>query len=167
MIGSTTIINGSLDVSGSGSISFTGVTSPSGAALLTVQGCATINGTITVTLTTQETQHIQQQPGKSKDVNLLTADCGSIQNPIVQVNSDKKSCKRVTSKSQTNPTQTGGYSLVATFHVDTSKCNTWWIVLVSVIGGIILIAIVLALLATFTPLKQIVRPFTKRNQAQI
>jgi hypothetical protein len=59
-------------------------------------------------------------------------------------------------------------TLSGVFKVDTSGCkkksSTWWIVLVSVLGGVIVLGAIFALLATFTPLKHIIRPHAKRAE---
>ena len=161
-ITSATTIVGNITLPSSSSISLP-LPSASNSPLLVIQGCAFIEGTITVTFTPEQLQALEKQGGKTS-LALLSADCG-VSNGRVQANAGN-SCKKIvaTPVSQTNAN--GGYTLSAVFKLDSSKCNVWWIVLVSVLGGIALLVIIVVLLATITPLKDIIRPFAKRNQAQ-
>jgi alpha-tubulin suppressor-like RCC1 family protein len=129
--------------------------------LRVVNGCVTLGGDISIELTKEDLDK------GSRRVTLLSAvdpTCTvSLSNAKATVNSPK-SCK--TAKISTSSTETSGTSsLVATITVDSSRCNVWWIVLVSVLGGVILIVFILAMLFTFNKtLKAKIRPFWVRSQ---
>lgn len=74
-------------------------------------------------------------------------------------------CRKVTVKKVTSD---GGSTLSGLFTIDKSSCNTWWIVLVSVICGVLLIAvIVVVLMAIFWPaFRTKIRPFSQARKGQ-
>lgn len=60
-----------------------------------------------------------------------------------KVSTKKKSgCKEVKAEKAKRDSKT----IAAVFTLDTSKCNLWWIILVSVLGGILLIGILILIL---------------------
>ena len=130
-------------------------------SFLKINGCASIDGSINVTLSAEDLELIEQQGG-SIDVSLIEAKCGIVNGKVNAVG--PKSCKKVSSSQTTSNDSEGGYTLGATFRVNSNGCRLWWIVLVSVVGGLIVLAVVVILLVTLTPLKHIIRPHAKRAE---
>jgi hypothetical protein len=101
-----------------------------GQPLLQSNGCITI-GTIEIQLTEEDVKSLEKNGPRSA---LLTrSNCDS--SALISVGGSKpsQSCKKIESTS----VREGG-SLIATFRVNSSKCNLWWIVLVSVVGAVLI-----------------------------
>jgi hypothetical protein len=155
------VVNGNVSVDGSSTIQIYVPDSDSSSALV-VHGCAFIDGTILVELTETQLTQIGRNGG-SRQVDLVSADCGNSRGTTF-VATGAKSCRKLKSAAvEQQDGESGSFTLAATFKVDSSKCNTWWIILVSVLGGVVLLVIIVVLLAIFTPLKAVFRPFTKRK----
>ena len=74
-----------------------------------------------------------------------------------------KSCRKVSSSTQSKSDGTRT-SLVAVFKVDSSSCNTKWIILGCVLGGVLLLVVIVMLVVTFnSKAKSFVRPFWARK----
>jgi hypothetical protein len=135
------------------------------AGTVNVTGCTRIGTSITIELTLEELEALIAS-GEITSLLLTSTGCDitDLKNiPIsVTVNGGDR-CEKVTVTSETTTTTLSGV-----FKVDTSGCkkksSMWWIVLVSVLGGVIVLAAIFTLLATFTPLKHIVRPHAKRAE---
>ena len=126
-----------------------------------VEGCAGNLTTITI-----EVDPSQLSTSTKTLQTLLTtgnASCSTDLNSVNLVTTAKSGCKKV--KTQKVVSESGS-TLSALFTLDRSGCNTWWIILVSVICGVILIAIiVVVLLAVFyKPFRAKIRPFSQRSQ---
>ena len=149
---STTVVVGNLT-------STTVVIGGAGSTVI-VTGCITNLTYIELLLTSDDLKTI----GKTKTQILVSSDdasCGTdLSNTTISLRVQGNTCKRATVKSQT----TGGGTLSGIFSVDSSRCNTWWIILVSVIAGVVvLLAIIAALLVAFVPaVRRKVRPYHKR-----
>jgi hypothetical protein len=152
------VVNGDVSVGGD-------VIVEGGGSLIST-GCVVINGSVIISLTQEEIDAIITAGGRN--VALVQAACGDLRGQVLLVApSPQDSCKSLTVATQ-ETSGTSSYTLSGLFQVSDTcgkdkKSNLWWIILVSVLGSVILLAIIIALLATFTPLKRIVRPFTKRN----
>lgn len=150
---STTVVNGNLT-------STTVVISGVGSTVI-VTGCITNLTSIELILTPGDVKTI----GKTKTQILVSSDesCTSdLANTTVSLQVQGNTCKRASvSKSQAS----GGGTLSGIFNVNSSRCNTWWIILVSVIAGlVVLLAIIAALLVAFVPsVRRKVRPYSKRQ----
>lgn len=158
------IINGNLTT---GSITYTGLTT------VIVRGCIASNLTlITIELSEEDLKSIEQSKTgkKSYSLPLLTVEglpgaCPNSQNlGNIQVRTKTKSkgCKQLKTS-----TVADSKTLSATFKIDTSRCNLWWIILASVLGGLLLIGIVIvALLSIFVPaVRYKLRPFSRKRSA--
>jgi hypothetical protein len=155
-IGSPTLIVGNVSL---GQIEFTYPETPSEGFILTIQGCANFEGLIEIKVTEEQLKEIERKG--SSVLDLIAADCGS-SSAKIKATADK-GCRKAKVTQATTSTPQGGFTLSATFKVDASACNRWWIILVSVLGGIVLFIVVVVLLATLTPLKNVIRPFAKRS----
>jgi hypothetical protein len=153
IVNGPTVINGSLAVT---DVTFTGLRSS-----LNVSGCASINGTITLQLTQEEYDAIAQ--GSTPRTTLLTSSCSPTGTSIF-IQSPSTSCTKVVAASETSSN-----SLLAVFSVDQTACSKaksklWWIILVAVIGGLVLVGIILALIFSFNPTaRECIRPYSKRR----
>jgi alpha-tubulin suppressor-like RCC1 family protein len=157
-IGGPSIVQGNVSVEGGGSLVFTLPPIGSG-AVLNVNGCITIDGSVIVTLTGDDLKEIDQQSGKSRESILVSAQCGSLSGVTNIAVSAPSDCR----KASAQRSGSSDTSLSVVFRVDRSRCDRWWIILVSVLGGVILLVGIISLLVAFTPLKFIVRPFTRRG----
>ena len=104
-----------------------------------VHGCATNLSLITVTLTPEELKQIGNNPVTQALISVNASECGNLNTVAVTTHVKGKSCRKVASKSFEKDGTLSGV-----FTVNSSGCNTWWIVLVSVVGGIILLVIIIA-----------------------
>jgi hypothetical protein len=156
IIGGPTTVNGNLTV---GTIAFDGLH-----VTLNVTGCASL-GNIEIQLSLEEYEQLIAS-GDDTTILLLTSlgcDIKDLDKIPISVNADSDGSKRCEKISVSG--QTTSSTLSALFTIDKSGCkksSKWWIILVSVLGAIILLAIVAVLLATFTPLKDMIRPHAKR-----
>jgi hypothetical protein len=132
-----------------------------------VNGCIFIgDNTVTIELTEEQLKQLEDDGTTSK--TLLTA-FGACQGSsdlkgtqiIIKKPAGSKSCQKV----NTDNSASSQASLVVAFNADFKSCNTKWIILGSVLGAIVVLAIVFALLATLTPLKYVIRPHAKRAES--
>ena len=108
-----------------------------------VTGCVSNLTTITVQLTTVEVETIGSV-GKTQPLliyNASDASCTSgFSNVGVATTVTGKTCKKV-DVSKVTSTNT----MSALFTVNNSKCNTWWIILVSVLCGVVVVGVVVTI----------------------
>ena len=155
----TIVISGNMVT---GSVTFDGL----GTTLL-IEGCVDYLPVVYVSLGDSDIKEIEQS-GKKKTATLASissnsscANTTAFESVIVLVSTSNStsSCKKVTvQKSATSGTS--GASLNALFTLDNSKCQTWWVILVSVVCSVIFVVIVLILIVKFVPACSVlVRPF--------
>lgn len=131
----STIINGGLN---SSTIVFQGV----GGTLTITDGCAKELTSIVVELTPAQLSALS-----TKTPYTLLSYPDTCSTPSLSITARTSGCKKVKVK-----TINASGTLSALFSIDSSKCNTWWIVLVSVVCGVIVLtAIVLAVVITLVP----------------
>jgi hypothetical protein len=156
VISSPVIIIGDLNVTTT--VTFNGL-----GATINATGCIVLQGDIVISLTDEEYQSLVKT--RSLQSILVVSGCDTSplsQTPITVITpSSKKKCQSVSAS-----TSSSSNTLTAVFKMNASKCNTWWIILVSVIGGVIVITvIVIALVGTFNKsFKAKMRPFWVRNE---
>ena len=130
-----------------------------------VRGCANLPTTIFITLTPADILLLRNN--KEYLATLISSRCNATSGyqGDIHVSTDRsniKSCERVTGSVKAD-----GSTLTGLFTLDSSKCssNLWWIVLVSVLGGVILLITILALIFTQVPAaRRCVRPYTVREE---
>jgi hypothetical protein len=157
LIGGPTVINGDLQIESGGELVL------EFGSNLNVNGCIISDGSTTIILTEQDLKDLENESEKSRTVTLVSARCSSgngLSN--VEISAPSRGCKKLVVNRQDDDPSSDQRTYTAVFKVDTSRCNHWWIILVSVLGGVILLVLIFALLATFTPLKAVLRPFSKR-----
>ena len=149
-----TIINADVD---SSVIIFNGIGS------LTISGCANNLTQIVVTLTPEQLKGIGSTKINQTLVSYTTGNtnCSDLSQVSVTLDVKGSSCRKAKVTKATSNGQLSGL-----FSVDSSGCNTWWIILVSVICGVIvLLVIIFILLAIFVPaVRQCLRPFSKKRR---
>ena len=151
---SETIVVGDLE---STSVVFAGLGST-----LTIEGCALNLTSITLTLTPDDLKGSKQIVQQL--IIFASSNCSNdnLIDVVVDSRVSGSTCRKVkSSKSVSNG------SLSGIFTIDSSSCNTWWIVLVSVICGVIVLGIVIfVLLVIFVPTVRLaVRPFSGPKKA--
>ena len=133
---------------------------------LSIGGCATNLTTVTIQLTEEQVKKLGSTRTLQTLVELSNASScvGSLAGVAVEAKVTH-GCRRVKTERQVS---SDGKTLSSFFSVDSSGCNRWWIILVSVICGVIVIAIVaVVLLAILSPkFRELVRPFSRRRAAQ-
>lgn len=156
---------GDIFVSGnitSRSLSFQGIGST-----IFVGGCVTNLNSIEVSLDNSQVKQLGQnskavfQP--LVDSSASTASCDSTLSSVgISSRTTSKNCKKVNNQKQVS---NNSKTLGAYFSLNSSGCNTWWIVLAAVLGGVILaIVIVTILLVTFCePIRRKVRPYEQSD----
>lgn len=158
--GSTTIVYGDLTTENI-------VISPG--STLSITGCINASSlNVTVVLTEEEIDHIGSG-GLSRQIYRQGSAQGTVCNQATNfgVHADTtavKKCKKV-KVDEINNSPSG---MTATFIVSTSGCNLWWIILVSVLCGVLLIGIiVVVVIATMSKSAQAkMRPFSQRRTMQ-
>lgn len=158
----STVVSGNLTVTGSTTIY--GLQST-----INVTNCASLNGSVTIILSQSDLEEIKGKGTLKGTTQLALITSGACSNGagfsdlngLGSVNG--KNCAKVSVKLQQNSAST----LSALIEVDTTRCNLWWIILLSVIAVCILIAvIVLAIIFTFHEgCRYTVRPFSKPRAA--
>lgn len=135
---------------------------------IVISACPDHLTSISFDLSASDIDTINKKGTLSKLV-LSSPNCQNGPNPSsisvsVTRNNDKRKCQKVKSSLSSNNESKG---LVVLFKTDSSSCNTWWIILVSVLCGVILVAIiVLVLVFTLsTEARECVRPFARRKRA--
>lgn len=157
----STVVNGDLNTSS--------IVLSSASSSLTVTGCISSgNGSlpsITLTVTQDDLDEIVKKGGKLTTLLLeQDASCETLASVALVVDTKSvKSCKTVKADKITSSS-----SLSAAFTINSSKCNVWWIILVSVLCGLVLIAVivVVVLVACSKKAREKILPYSKRRERQ-
>jgi alpha-tubulin suppressor-like RCC1 family protein len=131
-------IDGDLTVTGSDSLIFTADTNGK-LPFLNVSGCAQFSDGVTVQLTEQQTKELAKQKDNTAR-RLIESSCSQQGDltKLVNVNTPK-SCRKVKAITSQETSDQDRSTLSVAFKVDSSACNRWWIILLSVLGGAITI----------------------------
>lgn len=154
----TTVIQGHVIVEGN-------ITAPQGISIsglsssIASTGCID-TGSVQLKLTSEELETLKHRT----TVNLLSQNStctSSLSSTPLIVSHSGRQCKKV------NPTNEGSQSnLNVVLKLDSSKCDRWWIITVSVIGGVFLVVAILAIVATKNRTVRLkLRPFLKSGGA--
>lgn len=147
----------------SGNVSSTSLIFNSVGTTLSIGGCATNLSTVTIQLTAEEVKRLGSSGTLQTLIQLSnTSSCNST---LSQVDIEAKAtsgCRKVKAEKQVS---SDGKTLSSFFTVDRSACNRWWIILVSVVCGVILLAVIgIVLLAVLSPsFRKRIRPFSQRR----
>ena len=152
-ISTPVIVRGNFSV---GSIEFVGLNST-----IDVVGCASLPSQVTVTLTIAEYEALKRNGTRYADlIKSLCADSSGLSVNIDVHSPSKKSCEKVKATLESNE-----QIMTGVFKIDSSQCNVWWIVLIAVLGGVVLIVIALALIFTCVPAaRECIRPYVRRGK---
>lgn len=153
--GSTqTIVNADIE---SSEIIFNGL-----GATIVLSGCAANLSQVTVTLTLSDLESIKD--GKTQLlISLTNTSCNDLSEVDVSLKIEGSSCKRVKA---TKAASNGQLSSI--FSVDNSRCNRWWIILVAVVCGVIVIAVLIFILlvALVPSVRTKIRPYSNKRSAE-
>ena len=131
---------------------------PGLSSVITVEGCTNLPINVTITLSPEELEQLISQ----YEYLLIKTNCSTPVTGTTGLNLENSSnkCKRATGRLEGR--QTG---IVALFDIkDSCHSNRWWIILVSVIGGLVLIVIILVLVFTLVPAaRTCIRPYSARK----
>lgn len=139
---------------------------------IVADGCVNIAGTISIPLSDSDLASLEA--ASSKSVALAEGNSGCTQStPILTAQTSASQCKKVTA-TPSSSTSGSRSTVSALFSIDSSGCdspgpkgrsNTWWIILVSVLGGVALIVLIVVLLVVFNPrIREVFRPFSRRKR---
>lgn len=116
---------------------------------ITVSGCVDGLKLVTLNLTQEDIEKLQKSPGKSILQTLLrfgspgsNTSCSTLSSTQISIAKQPDSCQKVKvdkAKSSSNS------ALVAVFTLDRSQCNLWWIILVPVVCGLVVIAVIVTI----------------------
>lgn len=124
---------------------------------LSVDDCYAIEGNILLDLSSEDYTTLTKKG--STELHLVQGQrCADSQTalPLSLANPPKKSCKKVTLK-----TEQKGNGVYALVQVDSMSCNLWWIILISVVAFVVLSFIVLIFTFTyFKSCRQRIRPYS-------
>ena len=133
---------------------------------LEVHGCVTNLSSVNVNLKSEDLDQFENSKGRQVLVSLTGSGTGCSDLSAVTVKSDVtgSTCKKVTTEKEPQSTQ-----LVALFSVSDAGCkgksNTWWIIVVSVVCGVVVIGVVVLILVfTFNKKARLCcRPYEDSN----
>ena len=113
-------------------------------SIIKIDGC-TSNTTIIVELTPQQLEEIGRDGKLQQLLSFSNASMCNSSTSDLNIGTHVKgsSCKTVSVSKV--PSSNGSFS--GLFKIDSSGCNTWWIILVSVLCGLVLIGLVVAVIA--------------------
>lgn len=155
--GSTVVVTGSLTVD---SISFESTTSS-----LSVSGCVYNLSSITVSSNKDTVTQVLSQPDGKYAVTFITQSCsssGAIDLSLVPISLKKADtgCKKVSVQNA----KTSSNTLVGLFTVDSSDCNIWWIVVITIGAVVIVVIAIILLMFIFVPsVKTFILPYHGTN----
>ena len=135
--------------------------------LINVTGFANLTAPIVVELDDEDVKAISRKEGSQTSTTTVleasTLSLSTSPSSAVKVNSSAKKCRKVSSK--TSQIETGGRSGLATLvSVNSGSCNNWWIILVSVICGVILLVLIFLIVYFSSPKVQgVFRPYKDAN----
>jgi hypothetical protein len=149
------------EISVSGSLSIDSTTFQGLKASLSVEECfysqsilLDLSGSTTTT-----------QSGSRITILHQSSECGdTLSGTQVDVKTSDQSCRKTTGTlaSQNDGSGRASYSIV--FKVRTFACKRWWIILVSLLGGVALLVLAFGLVTTYVkPVKEKIRPFWARG----
>jgi hypothetical protein len=156
--GSHVVVSGNMTV---GEVLISGLES----SLSIEGGCASI-GSIQITLSEEDLETISKDSGSARTLTLVTqnASCASLQALGVTASSSKKSCRKLESSRALEEMNGSQTSLVAVFKVSSVGCNTKWIILGSVLGGVLLLVTIAVLVVSLNKsVRTFFRPFSARK----
>ena len=112
---------------------------------ITIEGCASNLSNIVVELSANDIAKMSSKTLQTLIVLSSSASqCTSLSNIALSTVTTSKTCKKVNAEKVLSA---DGNTMSALFTVSSSGCNTWWIILVSVVVGVVLIGTAIAVVA--------------------
>lgn len=146
-----------------GNLTAPSVTISNPSASITVQGCVETT-TVEITLTPAQIEVLQKTPSAPRTIlTQLGSHCpNSLASVTVSSSTSGKTCKKL--KATKDDVNSNASNLAIALRVDVGGCRVWWIVLASVLGGVVIIATIIPILYfTYKPFRRLVSPFRRRN----
>jgi hypothetical protein len=139
VIGNVTVLPGSTVVIsippiGGGTDVITEDTKP----LLNVSGCFALEGELEVTID-PDTWNSNKEQLNGRQTLLVESSCSIISSSQGLTVNTPKDCRKTKGVLTQVARSNGRFGLVSSLEVNSSRCNVWWIVLVSVVGGVLVI----------------------------
>jgi hypothetical protein len=128
---------------------------------LSSNGCISIGGSVTIELSEEEVRQLLGSPSsRGRTLASQAKGCNAIGETslILKQSSQNKSCKKLKIRRDTSQPATQFGIL---FEVDKSRCNIWWIVLVSVIC-IALVGVTIAVIVYLIHRNRMFKSFKKK-----
>lgn len=131
---------------------------------LSISGCVYLSGNVSLVISEGDIESFS----KTKLITLLTANTGNqtctnssdLTKAVLHIKTPNLKCKRLVTENKSRHD-----TLAVAFSIDSSRCNLWWIILVAVLGGVILLVLIAVLIVTLVPsAKAAVRPFWVRTK---
>lgn len=160
-----TIPSGAGTVVVTGNVASTSIVLQGVGTSIEISGCASNLTTILVEVDPSEAETAGKTLQTLISTNSANSNCSDDLSGVnIITKSTSSKCKKISTQ---KVVLDGGSTLGAYFSVDSSGCKTWWIILISVICSLIVIAvIVLVLLAIFyKPFRNKIRPYSKSRPA--
>lgn len=128
---------------------------------INVGGCANLSTPIQVQMTEENLKGLSSS-GQKVLVLESNSNCGDGLLSGLKASGNHKGCKKWDLKPQT--VNTGPRTqLYAVISVTSNTCNRWWIILVSVLGGIVILVAIALIVAFNSPLKHKIMPYKDSN----
>lgn len=126
-----------------------------------IDGCAPNLEDVIVDMTPSEVDRLSSAPQVLVEMIGPDSSCTDLKRVSVKANVKGSTCKRVKVESKI----TGDRQLSAVFSVSSSSCNTWWIILVSVVCGVVVLALTIFIIVMVASPKarRCFRPFEGSN----
>ena len=118
-----------------------------------IGGCSTNLSTIVIELSPEEVKQLQSTKSLQTFLTLsnLSVECSSSLEDVTLSTQVPDGCRKVETKKVVTD---NGKTLGAYFTVDSSGCNRWWIILVSVIAALVVLGVVAAIVVRVVWLKK-------------
>lgn len=134
---------------------------------IVVNGCANNLSSVSVDLDKSDAEKLDDTRVRQTLVNVVGSasgptPCSTLNNVMLSSSVKSGGCKKVKNVKEVS---NDGKTLSAFFTLDASGCNTWWIILVSVIVAVIVIGVIIVVLlgVFYSPFRRKFRPYEQSN----
>lgn len=121
-------------------------------------GCADELGLVEFELSLGEAEKIGKSGITRTLITTTNTSCTDLNRVGLRVKVRDGGCKKVVASKRLSEDR---QSLIASFRLDTSSCNTWWIIVVAVVSAVVLVGVIVTviLVTSCSRVKMKVRPF--------
>jgi hypothetical protein len=106
--------------------------------LVNVSGCFVIEGNVEFEIDPTTWVSLKTKLN-GRQILLVESSCSMLNAAIVYTVKTPKDCRKTTATTESVDRGSGRFGLQTIFKVNGSACNRWWIILVSVLGGVLLL----------------------------